>query len=953
MVDLQKISDKWQKKWAKDKIFVPEITKSKKFFFTTPYPYISGSLHIGHGRAAVEGDVYTRFKKMQGLNTLFPLAFHITGTPVLGISTAIEKGDKKKIKLYTSYVQNYIKDKKELEKTVKSFKDPWNIVKFFIPKMMDEYSSLGLGIDWTRRFTTGDKDYQKFITWQFNKYKDKNYLIKGDYPVLYCPNDKNAVGEDDIQDADTNPVEKQEFTLLKFKLNDLNLIAATLRPETIYGQTNLWVNPNTTYVKVQVEKETWVISKQAYEKLSFQKLNLKKIGYIKGEELIGKYATAPGIEREVIILPSTFTDPEIGSGLVTSVPSDSAYDYIAILDLQKDKALCKKYNLDHEKIKKLKPIPILTTKKYGDSAAKKIIEQLKIKDQQDKKLDEATKLIYKEGFHSGKLLKSCGKYAGMSVTKAKELMKEDLLKNKKADLFYETSREAYCRCGEKVVVSLLRDQWFLDFNAKGWKDKAKKCLSKMELFPKQSRKQFEDAFDWLDKRPCARRRGIGTPLPFNKEWIIESLSDSTIYMSFYIIKNLTNKHKIKPEQLTLSFFDYVYLNKGDLEKVSKQTKIKKPILKELRENFDYWYPNDHRHTYTAHLSNHLSFFIFAHAGIFPEKYWPKKISLHGFVTSEGQKMSKSKGNVITLLDIKTNFSADVFRFYMTTSTTLDGAFNWRNEDATNVKKILYKTYETLDHAIKNKKKGQLPKNALAFISKFERTIKESTEHLNNMELREYGTFVVYNLLNELKKVQRKLTKEELAAVYDYITEKWIILLCPAVPHLAEELWSKINKGYCSQAKWPKYDSKKIDSKAEFMDDIVSNLISDINEVKKLAKVDKPKQVKLIVSYSWKYDFIKKFKKQIEKTRNIGELIKSLVDKQHGKDISKLVPMLVKNPQRIPSIILTQKDELDSMKSSIKQLEKEFNAKVTLETAEKSQENKKNNAMPGKPAILIK
>ncbi len=275
MVDLQKLSDKWQKKWKKDKIFEPKITKSKKFFFTTPYPYISGSLHIGHGRAAVEGDVYVRYKKMQGFNTIFPLAFHITGTPVLGISAAIEKGDEKKITLYKSYVKNYVKNKQELEKTIKSFKDPWNIVKFFIPKMMDEYASLGLGIDWTRRFTTGDKDYQQFITWQFHKYKEKNYLIKGSYPVLFCPSCDNAVGEDDIQDADTNPVEKQEFTLLKFKLkdSDLILVAATLRPETVYGQTNLWVNPNTNYVKVKVEKETWVMSKSCYEKLANQNKN--------------------------------------------------------------------------------------------------------------------------------------------------------------------------------------------------------------------------------------------------------------------------------------------------------------------------------------------------------------------------------------------------------------------------------------------------------------------------------------------------------------------------------------------------------------------------------------------------------------------------------------------------------------------------------------------------------
>ena len=316
-------------------------------------------------------------------------------------------------------------------------------------------------------------------------------------------------------------------------------------------------------------------------------------------------------------------------------------------------------------------------------------------------------------------------------------------------------------------------------------------------------------------------------------------------------------------------------------------------------------------------------------------------------------MSKSKGNVISLIEVKEKYSADVFRFYMSTSTTLDGTFNWRNEDAINVKKMLTKLYETLSNVIKERKKGKLPNKSLSFISKFERTIKESTEHLDKMELREYGTQVVYGLMNGLRKTQRRLSKEELSIVYDYVIDKWVRLLCPIVPHIAEELWSKLgNKGYCSTATWPKYDSKKINEKAEFMEEIVSNLISDINEVKKLAKVDQIKEVKLIVAYNWKYQFIKKLKKELENTRNTGRIIKAVMDKEHGKEISKLVPMLVQNQQRIPQIVLTQKQELEAVKENLKIIEKEFNCKASIAIAEKSQENKKNNALPGKPAILI-
>src|SRR3989338_2863899 len=77
------MGSKWQKAWEENKIFEAKPGKNKKFFFTTPYPYISGSLHVGHGRAVTESDILCRYKRMVGFNVLFPMAFHISGTPVL------------------------------------------------------------------------------------------------------------------------------------------------------------------------------------------------------------------------------------------------------------------------------------------------------------------------------------------------------------------------------------------------------------------------------------------------------------------------------------------------------------------------------------------------------------------------------------------------------------------------------------------------------------------------------------------------------------------------------------------------------------------------------------------------------------------------------------------------------------------------------------------------------
>ncbi|MBD3361690.1 leucine--tRNA ligase [Candidatus Woesearchaeota archaeon] len=956
-MDFKTISQKWQKKWDESKVFEPKVEKRPKFFFTTPYPYISGSLHIGHGRAVTESDVYVRYKRMKGLNTLFPLAFHITGTPVLGIASAIKKGDKKKIELYKGYVRNYIQDEKEVERTILSFQDPWKIVKFFVPKMMDEYKSLGLSIDWTRRFTTGDADYQQFITWQFKKYKELNYLIKGSYPVLYCPADENAVGEDDIQDADTNPVEKQEFTLLKFKMNNREiLVAATLRPETVYGQTNLWIRPDIEYVRVNVKGETWIMTRECYGKLAYQKKNIEIIGTIKGTELIGKYAIAPGPDKKIIILPSKFVEPNVGTGIVTSVPSDAPYDYIALQDLQNNPEEIRKYGLNKEEIKAIDVIPIIQTEKYGNEAGVKVVKDRGIKNQTDPKLKEATQAVYKEGFHNGKLLENCGPYAGMKILFAKDKVKKDLIEQNKADLLYEVSREAFCRCGAKVVVAVLDDQWFLDFNANKWKEKAHECLEQMKLIPENSRKLYEDAFEWLDKRPAARRRGIGTPLPFDKNWIIESLSDSTIYMAFYTIKNLINKHKIKPEQLIPEFFEYVYLENEDITKLSEKANISPDILKEFRQNFNYWYPNDHRHTFKAHLSNHLSFFIFAHTGIFPKKYWPKKISLHGFVISEGTKMSKSKGNVISLLDVTKQYGADTFRTYIASATNPEGTFDWRSEEAEKIKKHLENITVLAQELIENKKQGTPSYQGHAIISRLQRYIQEADKALDKMELRDYAHIVIYHIPNLINKAKSKITGEQLHAVYHEIAEPWTKMLAPLIPHIAEELWNKMNKkGFVSTEKWPEADKNKIDLKAETAEITVHNTLSDINHVIKLTKNTKPKKIKLFIAAPWKYKFVKKLREILKQTRKMPEIMKQILTeelKPHAKNITKMIPKFIKDPSKLPEHELDQEAEINSIEEAQERIEQEYKAPIEIIPENESKENKAKNAMPGKPAILL-
>jgi leucyl-tRNA synthetase len=942
-MDIRKIEDKWEKKWEEAKIFEANPNpKKEKFFFTTPYPYISGSLHLGHGRAVVESDVFCRFKRMMGFNVLYPMAFHITGTPVLGISAAIKNGDKDKIKLYEGYVAAYESDEKKVKEIVKSFEDPQKIVDYFIPKMIDEYKKLGLSVDWRRSFTSGGMEHQQMVTWQFEKYKEKNYIVRGAYPVLYSPEDESAMGEDDIQDADSNPVEKQEFTILKFKFKDKFIVAATLRPETVFGQTNLWVNPETKYYEAKVGNETWIMSKEAIFKLQHQRKDVEKVWKTK-EKLIGEYAIAPTINRKITILPSRFADPDRGTGIVTSVPSDAPYDYIALKELQNDEKEMKKYKLDIDEVKSIKVIPIIKTTKYGNEAGVKVVEDEGIEKQDDERLERLTQEVYKEGFHTGILLEVCGPYAGKKVIEAKEKMKEDMIKNNEADIMYETSRKAYSRSGGKIIVAVMENQWFIDFNAEGWKEKAYDCLDKIELMPETTRKQFKDVFEWLDKRPCARKRGLGTPLPFDKGWMIESLSDSTIYMTLYTIDNLIKKHNLKRENLNHEFFDYVYLGMGDIKKVSKKTNVKEGVLKELRESFEYWMPMNHRHTFVLHLSNHLSFMIFAYAGLFPEKYWPKKISFHGLVISEGEKMSKSKGNVRTLLHVKEKYGADVFRFYLTQSSNITGTFDWKDMEAENAKRNVEKLYSMISEGMKNRREGRI---SGLYLSKFNRIIKDATLRLNDMRLKEYDSLVFYEMMNIIKKAKQTLSEKELKALYCYIITDWIKLISPVVPHLAEELWELSGEdGFVSIEKWPEYDDSKIRPEVEAAESYVDDVISDIIEVKRLAKIEKPKKVTIFVAPYWKHEVYDAVLTNVE----LKEIIKN--HKGTEKQIADYYKKL-KKKRPTEEIFLTPEDEVKALNDSKSFIEKEFGCELEIVEAEKSKNPKALIAESAKPGILM-
>lgn len=935
------IQNKWQKAWSDDKIFESNPDNRPKFFLNFPYPYINAYQHIGHLFTLMRVEAFARYKRLRGFNVLFPQGWHVTGSPIVQAAKRVKAREPKQIKI--------MKDMGFSDSELFKFEDPKYWLEFFAPEFKRDYNSIGMSVDWRREFYTTDLNphYDKFIKWQFNKLKEKGYVIKGKFPVVWDPKENFPVGDHDrVQGEGETP---QEFCLFKFPLNDgRNIITATLRNDTILGITNVYVNPNEQYAEVEVKGEKWIVGRPIIERLKYQDYEVKEIGAVFGKDLIGQKVISFG-DKKIPVLPATFLDINYGTGMVHSVPSDSADDLIALLDLQKDEEKIKKYGLDADEIKSIKPIEIFDTPEVGGNPAKYFLDKYNVHSQNEReKLEVIKKELYKLTFAKSRFNKLYSKgfsksLEGMSIPEGQEIIKKELLDKKKIELYYQLTGKVVSRSLSECVVKIVDDQWFIDYDNKEWKALAHKCLDNIKLYPEKARPQFNYVIDWLHAWACTREEGLGTRLPWNNKWLIESLSDSTIYMAYYTI---VHKLKLLPiEDIEDNLFDYVLLNKD------VPVKIDKKLADEMRFEFNYWYPVDFRNSGKDLIQNHLTFFIFNHVAIFPEDKWPKGIGANGWVTVDGQKMSKSLGNMIPVREMANTYGADASRFTILSGGESMDDPNWDSELA---KSMVIKLDQLIQFSKEYYNKGRDDKSAidLWMESKLNQIIKETQEAMEETMFRSALQKAYFELQRNLRWYLRRCNNEPNKDLMNRIIESQLIMLTPFTPHTCEEAWQMIGKeGYVSEASWPKFDENKI--RSVDTEDTIRQIMDDINTVMRLAKIDSPKNIKIFVSSKWKYDLFNLLKEKLGQTRDSREIINAVMQtdlKQYSKDIMKIIPRIIK-AGCVPDFTNAE-TELKTLNDAKEFFSNEYRAEIIIDLADNSNEVKANSAMPSKPAILV-
>jgi len=343
----------------------------------------------------------------------------------------------------------------------------------------------------------------------------------------------------------------------------------------------------------------------------------------------------------------------------------------------------------------------------------------------------------------------------------------------------------------------------------------------------------------------------------------------------------------------------------------------------------YWMPVDLYIGGREHSTGHLIYFrfftkAFRDLGLLNFDEPALRLYNQGDVNKNGIRMSKSKGNVVDPMDTIREYGSDSLRFYLMFVSSPDSVLEWDDTGIKSIYNFLNKIYSM------KKTKYQSSQKDRIVLSKINSLIGNVTR---SIEIFEYNKALIsmMEFTNYLYKNGSLISKD----VFDDAYGKLLTLLNPFIPHITSEL-----KCY---KEWPKVDDELINREFEFAEEFVQDTINDINEIKKLTGIN-PNRIRLFVSESWKYDFFRKLK--VEESKDFNYLIKKYMIKEHSKEIVSILKSVLKNPRKMPEIILSPEKEYEILNNNQNLMEKEFNADIQIirEANEK--------AYPGKVAIVL-
>ena len=955
-LDFSAIEAKWRDAWYQARIneSEPEPGK-KKFFMIFAYPGVTGYLHVGHMRGYSVADAIVRYKLMTGHKVLFPVGTHATGNGAISFSRKVERRDPATIAMLEA--NGCTPD------VISRLSKPTEVVSFFNAVYVNDYwKRFGFMSDWRRFTSTVNPDYSKFIEWQMRKLMALGLLVQRPYYAPACiEHGPVAIDASETDIMKGGSAEVLEYTLLKFDLEDgRKLLAATLRPETVFGLTNFWVNPDVEYVDAEVHGETWVVSRPAAEKLALQMDSVKVVGSADGKALMGKRCRAPYTGKMIPIFPSKLCDPDVGTGLVMSVPSDAPVDWMGLVELRRDTASQTEYGITADMLDSAVPVPIIDTPGWGPMPAVEITGKMGIDSLDDPKLEDATKEVYKSGFHKGVMNASCGGFAGQPVERAKDAIREEMLANGQGAVMYDLSEEVLCRCGGKVYVKKIPDQWFIDYANPGLKARSKEHAATMGILPKEYHDNIQNVIDWYRERASVRLGNwLGTRFPFDPKWIIEAIADSTLYPVYYVISMYANEGLVKPESMTEDFFDYVLLGEGDAEDVKKATGVPAEVLDRIRAEFEYWYPLDINLGGKEHMTVHFPVFLMNHVAVLRPQHWPRGILVNWYITSSGGKISKSKGGAQPIPDAAERFGVDALRLFYAHIASLYVDVVWEDEKVDHYRDRLVRIWSQVQEMLSSEVDEPTTMDGWLDARTQSRLARLRT-YMDEYDVRSYANEVYFEIPQDLRWYAKRGGRSR-SAVRKAL-ETWVTLMAPVTPHVAEELWESLgNERFVSVRQIPEGRVTDEVLMEEAKEKLVEGLMTDVSEILKVTGV-KPAKMVVMTAPGWKRDMLAEALAQPKGKVDISSLIKSAMAKAPGakKEVpayaKELASELARCSEQDRKAMSLGVDELAVLKGASAFLGGMFESEVLIFTADDSDrydpKGRARFARPGRPAVYI-
>ena len=728
----QKIEPKWQAKWEEEGIFhAKDFSEKPKFYGLVEFPYPSGAgMHVGHIKAYSSIEVISRKRRMQGYNVLFPIGFDAFGLPTENYA------------IKTNTHPRYITDK--------------NIEKF-----SEQLKRVGFSFDWTRVIDTSRDDYYKWTQWIFLKLFEKGLVFRNKTLVNYCPsckvvlsNEDSQGGKCDICHSDVVQLSKDVWYLKITEYADKLLLGLDEvdYPENIKQQQLNWIGKSTG---------------------AFVKFPLKDVN----EELevyTTRCDTLFGVTFMVIAPEHPLIDKladRIGNmDAVLAYREEASHKTeFERTQLVKDKTGVRIEGLSALNPVSGKEIPIFISDYvmmgYGTGA----IMAVPAHDQRDYEFAKRFDIEIIPVIEGGDLEKEA--YSGDGV-----MINSEFLNG------FTNKKDSIAR-----MLEFLREKGIghagVQFKMKDWAFNRQRYWGEpIPLIHCPDCGVVAVPYEELPLRLPDMdnfKPGEDGQSPLAK---VDSFVNCTCPKCGGAAKRETDT---MPQWAGSSWYFLRYCDPHNSEKFAD------------REKINYWMPVDWYNGGMEHVTRHLIYSRFWHHFLYdlgevntPEPY--KKRSAQGLILGpDGEKMSKSKGNVVDPLDIVSQYGADTLRVYVLFMGDYASAAPWNDSSVKGCRRFLERVFALQDIVV--------PETVKALEAPLHKTIKKVS---SDIEEQKFNTAIaaLMTFMNEVGK-EKQIGREQLLS--------FVKLLNPFAPHIAEEIYqAQGGEGSLQLASWPEHDEAK-------------------------------------------------------------------------------------------------------------------------------------------------